>query len=174
MRKSVTIVGRGLLDDEDLVSRFWDKVVKQPDGCWDWVGGYHRPDVFERVAVVSCPGRLTIPAAAFAWALELGTGKQGTVPKLLPKCRSFVCVRPTHMVVGRWDHAAGSRPRIQRVWRESERTGSVAAAAAGAGVTVDALRDAFEWLEFNEARMDRVRALMAVDRMGARGGHFRA
>lgn len=73
--------------------RFWAKVVKQPGGCWEWIGARktHGYGNF-------CPERTrTVLAHRYAWEIMVGPIPDGMTLDHL--CKNRACVNPEHLQV---------------------------------------------------------------------------
>lgn len=69
--------------------RFWEKVRRGGDGCWEWTGAARRG-----YGAFWFAGR-TIAAHRFAYEFVFGPIPSGMEPDHL--CRNKVCVRPSHL-----------------------------------------------------------------------------
>lgn len=78
----------------DPVSRFWDNVEKQPDGCWIWKGtkagaGYGALKV----------NSVMVSAHRFSWELHHGENLSRET-YLCHRCDTPLCVNPEHLFKG--------------------------------------------------------------------------
>jgi hypothetical protein len=85
-------------------SRFWSKVRRDPDGCWEWSarvdrGGY---------GIFSMTREKLVRAHRMSWILA-GNDDPGTTC-LLHRCRNHRCVRPDHLYIGSLHELKGERP----------------------------------------------------------------
>lgn len=107
------------------IDRFWSKVDRSGDGCWEWQSvltheGYGR-------LVIECPGstrknriRKGIPAHRVAWELTNGPIPDGLVA--CHRCDNRKCVRPGHIFLGTPSDNTQDRIRKGRS-AKGERTG---------------------------------------------------
>jgi hypothetical protein len=81
--------------DERLPSRFWSKVIPEPNsGCWLWLGG---GDIYGygRIAILRDGQRRTRSSHRFAFEALVGVVPNGLVLDHL--CRTPACVNPAHL-----------------------------------------------------------------------------
>ena len=74
------------------MERFWNKVDKKEDGCWEWtasVRGYG--NLYGQFRL----GKRTVSAHRFAYELVVGEIPEGMVLDHL--CRNTKCVNPSHL-----------------------------------------------------------------------------
>ena len=126
--------------------RFWAKVLKQPDGCWEWVGA--RTDRGYGVFQISQP-RKSVRAHRWAYAEYHGIDIRDLLAEVVRHhCDNPCCVNPAHLAEGTHEDNARDRDSRGRTGRhgryklteeqvEEIRTapGSQRAVAARFGVT---------------------------------------
>jgi hypothetical protein len=102
------------------VGRFWAKVRRVSEGCWDWVarvdrGGY---------GIFSVTRDKLVRAHRLSWLLA-GNSDPGAAC-LLHRCGNHRCVRPDHLYVGSLHELKGEgraqpRPAAPPVWMSPRR-----------------------------------------------------
>lgn len=73
------------------LTRFWVKVNRSADGCWDWTASLNVRDGYGQFKL----GGRTRRAHVVAYELEVGPVPNGLV--LDHTCRNRVCVNPAHL-----------------------------------------------------------------------------
>ena len=91
---------------------FWNKVIKQPDGCWEWAKGRRRnPGIsFENSYGVVYRNRKPYYAHRIAWEITFGS-----IPKGLEVCHKWdnaPCCNPDHLFLG--THLDNMRDMIKK------------------------------------------------------------
>lgn len=76
--------------NQTVVDRFWSKIDKQQDGCWEWPGARIKGGYGQ-----TWNGKRVIPAHRFAYESVNGLIEEGKV--LDHRCRNRACVRPDHL-----------------------------------------------------------------------------
>jgi hypothetical protein len=72
-----------------LDERFWEKVYKSNDGCWDWTAYHHKGWGYFNINKT--------PHLAHRVAYELTYGEIPEGAKVLHTCNNDLCVRPDHL-----------------------------------------------------------------------------
>jgi hypothetical protein len=89
--------------------RFWAKVIKKENGCWEWTGSHNRFG-YGVVTVANIPHL----AHRFGWMLTFGLIPDGSM--LCHRCNNPPCVNPAHLYVGDAETNAADMMRAGR-WR---------------------------------------------------------
>lgn len=76
------------------IARFWSKVTKSKDGCWEWTGKCHNKDGYAVFTV----GTRELKAYRVAWFLETGSDPHGYL--VCHQCDNPKCVRFFHLFLG--------------------------------------------------------------------------
>lgn len=102
---------------QPLTERYWAKVVRKTDGCWDWLGckdklGYGRIGHGTRE-------HGTISAHRASWIVHFGTIPEGL--HVLHECDNPTCTRPDHLFLGTHADNMADMARKGRAWRSAER-----------------------------------------------------
>jgi hypothetical protein len=83
----MTSIGFRGTEDE----RFWKKVIKSDNGCWEWIGGKN-PDGYGSFGLAG--GKVT---SAHRWSYEKSIGPIPNGLTIDHICRNRACVNPDHL-----------------------------------------------------------------------------
>lgn len=99
----------GPIKKKTVVERFWDRVKKLDNGCWEWTAGSttQRYGLFE---AGTAKARVRHMAHRFSYELHKGPIPEGMIVR--HKCDNPPCVNPAHLELG--THADNVRDKIAR------------------------------------------------------------
>jgi hypothetical protein len=116
-----------------IVERFWPKVAKNEDGCWEWTA-YCRPGGYGRLNI----GRQSQSRDAHRISWELHFGPIPAGMSVLHRCDNPPCVRPDHLFLGtQTDNLADMTAKGRRRWGISHHGGPKGEANHNAKLTRD-------------------------------------
>lgn len=85
--------GSSSMTKQSLEARFWAKVVKQDDGCWEWTG--RRKDGYGFISLGPSGSTRNIRVHRLSYEIANGPIPEGLCVDHL--CRNRACVNPAHL-----------------------------------------------------------------------------
>lgn len=98
-RKPPSTSGRGLRPLRPIEDRFWDKVIKHDEGCWEWTGKPDRNGYGELTGGRYAERNLhRVRANRLSWEIHNGPIPEGLW--VLHTCDNPPCTNPAHLYLG--------------------------------------------------------------------------